>query len=479
MKKYSLSTSIAGTLAAFLFTLALTSCDEDTPPLPDAIIQFETDDLGFASHESSVTARLVLTREIKEAITVTLSITANGVAPAADFTTAPAMENNGLSLVLPPGATETSFTITKKEELVLDGDESIEIALNAVSGIVVGEKNRLTVRFSEILSARGTMDPTVGGQAQPNKVFVDLSANRQTVVNRSDWDLGFYTLNNQFRVVLNTSSSMLAIALDKNDLASVTVSDTVGLGNKFSTDAIFAAIQQNPIPEWTKSSMAWIDAPSGNLEGTAIAEVSSTPTDNKVYIINRGKNPDGTQRGWKKIRVLRNGSHYILQHADINATAFTTVEIARDADYLFNYVKFESGVVAIEPRKDRWDIAFTVFTNSTPAGPSLVVPYVFSDIVLQNRYNTETAELLIPAAGSYESFDESKLSLATFSNSQTNIGSKWRTGGGPGSAPALRTDRFYLVKDSGGNIYKLRFTALTQNGERGRPQIEYALVKKG
>ncbi|HZI24943.1 MAG TPA: HmuY family protein, partial [Chryseolinea sp.] len=62
---------------------------------------------------------------------------------------------------------------------------------------------------------------------------------------------------------------------------------------------------------------------------------------------------------------------------------------------------------------------------------------------------------------------------------QINIGSKWRSGGGPNSGPALKEDRFYLIKDSSANIYKLKFTALTQNGERGRPQIQFALIKKG
>ncbi len=66
----------------------------------------------------------------------------------------------------------------------------------------------------------------------------------------------------------------------------------------------------------------------------------------------------------------------------------------------------------------------------------------------------------------------------TFGSSQVNIGSSWRSGGGPGSSPAVRADRFYVVKDADGNYYKVKFTALTTNGERGKPQLQYALVKK-
>ena len=86
-------------------------------------------------------------------------------------------------------------------------------------------------------------------------------------------------------------------------------------------------------------------------------------------------------------------------------------------------------------------------------------------------------QLLIANAGSYENFTEANLTGVLFTSSQVGIGASWRSGGGPGTAPAVRSDRFYLAKDAEGNIYKLRFTALTQDGQRGRPQIEFALLK--
>ncbi|MBC7873686.1 MAG: hypothetical protein H7Y01_06810, partial [Ferruginibacter sp.] len=47
------------------------------------------------------------------------------------------------------------------------------------------------------------------------------------------------------------------------------------------------------------------------------------------------------------------------------------------------------------------------------------------------------------------------------------------------SGPAVRTDRYYIIKDGSNNYYKVRFTALTQNGERGYPSYEAVLVKGG
>lgn len=476
-------TSLLGKWCLFfslIVVIGLASCDDEDPPLADNLVQFESDALGLTPDEESLTVNITLSREAAVATDIAIGAELNGVTYDTEFTTDPAMQENTLTIAVPAGATQVSFVVNKKEGVFFDGDESIVFTITSPGqDLVVGERNALTVSFAEIVAAQGTMDPNVGGPQQPNKVFVDLSANRQSYVNRSDWDLGFYMAEGQFRVILNSSSSMMARALDKNNLNDVTAADTIGWGVQLSTDAVFAAVTSGPPPAWIADAIDWIDDPTGNMEGTAIAEISSNDADNKVYIINRGKNPDNSPRGWKKVRIIRNGDGYTLQHADIDATSFTTVEVTREDAHLFHYVKFETGVVPIEPEKDKWDIAFTVFTNTTPLDATTFIPYVFSDVVIQNRYNTETAELLIADTGSYEDFDDADLASVTFSTNQTNIGANWRTTGGPGMTPGLKEDRFYLVKDAAGNIYKLKFTAFTQGGERGRPQIQFALIKPG
>ncbi|HRO69458.1 MAG TPA: HmuY family protein, partial [Chitinophagaceae bacterium] len=300
-----------------------------------------------------------------------------------------------------------------------------------------------------------------------------LSANRQSAIQRTKWDLGFYADANEFRVILNSSTAMMAKQIDKNDLNAVTSADTAG----FASLVVFS--QTEP----TVESMAFIDHPSGDLDKTAIAPISATASENKVYIINRGLgigNP-APQRGWKKVRVIRNGNGgYTLQHADIAATTFTTVEISRGSDSFFKYISFENGLVEVEPAKDKWDFAWTYFSNATNFGAG-EVPYLFQDIIIINR-NVEVARVM-EATKTFSAFNESSLTDASLAldwkTNQTAIGSDWRSGGGPGVSPAVRSDRYYIIKDGNSNYYKVRFTALTKNGERGYPAYETVLVKKG
>lgn len=468
-------------LVIILF-FVLVSCQED-PPLPDNLASFESAQLGFAATEDNLTVNINFSRAVSESGILTVNFVPNEVIYGIDFTTVPAAINTSIQVPVASGATQVSFTVTKNPDVLLDGDESILFSItDASAGLIIGPSSELELSFAEILSAQAIMNINGGGATYPNKVFIDLTANRQTAVTRTQWDLGFFT-GSDFRAILNSSNGMMARALDKTNLNEVTAADTVGFGSQLSLSAVFAAALVTPAPTWITEAKNWIDDPSGDLTKTAIASISATDSENKVYIINRGSGvgSPAPDLGWKKIRILRNGAGYKIQYADISATTFEEIQINKDAAFNFVYFSFQNGTVAVEPEKERWDIAWTGFTNLTALGPpgSPLIPYYFQDVVLQNRNGVETAELLIANAGSYENFGEEDLAGITFSTNQLGIGSNWRSGGGPGTAPAVRTDRFYLVKDADGNIYKLRFTALTQDGERGRPQIEFALLQQG
>jgi hypothetical protein len=464
MKKY-----IDKTISVLAFATCFTfnACDKDDPALPDNLVQFEASESGFTASESEVTFNIALSRAADAAGNVVVSIAGNGAAYETDFITTPAASSNTLTLPVAAKETHLSFKLSKVAGALFDGTEKIVFTISsATPSLVLGEKTILTVNFSEIISSGATVDVNGGGATFSNRVFIDLSANRQTAVKRDEWDLGLYQKDGEFKVILNSSLSMMAKATTKEDISATVPSDSAGMSSTLHIDAFLP------------TNMVHIDAPNGDLNALAIGTVSATESENKVFIINRGKNIDNTQRSWKKVRILRNGSGYAVQHADINASTFQTIQVTRNTAYLFTYVKLDNNaVVNIEPEKEKWDIGYSTFMNQTQSAGG-VVPYLFNDIMIQNREGVETA-MVLNTTSTFEAFTEANLSGITFGTSQTNIGSSWRIGGGPGVLPTVRTDRFYLVKDLKGNIYKIRFLSLTQNAERGKPSFEFTLVKKG
>ena len=455
---------------AFLIIITLITtiaCDNDTPPLPDNLIEFESGELGFGSAENDIAIRIPFSRAIESNITATVNLFSETLNYGAEFNTTPEASGNTLLLTAKAGAEELTFTLSKVTGILFDGNEIITFTLTEVSsGLIPGQILDLTVKFSEIISTGATVTVNGGGAAFPNRVFIDLSANRQTAIKREEWDFGFYQKDGEYKVILNNSLAMMAKATSKTNINDVVPADSAGLGSTLNINAFLT------------TNMAHIDSPDGNLDALAIGSVSATESENKVFIVNRGNDSNNVQRSWKKVRVLRNGTGYTIQHADIEANEFQTIDVPRDPDYLFAYVNLDNNTtVAVEPEKERWDIAFSTFMNQTNTGEG-VVPYVFNDIILQNRHGVETA-MVMTSSVTYESFQEADLSGIIFSTSQINIGSGWRVGGGPGTSPSIRTDRFYLIVDNAGNVYKARFTSLTTDGERGRPVFEFSLVKKG
>lgn len=305
-----------------------------------------------------------------------------------------------------------------------------------------------------------------GGANAVNSVFIDMSTDRQDSVLRSSWDLGFYG-GADYRVILNYTTGAGAKVLAKNDLAQVTAADTVGL--------TLAVSQTNPQP----ADLVYFDDASGTISQTAIPAVSAVDAENKVIILNRGTGGGVAARPWIKLRVLRNGSGgYTVQYARITETTFQTVNVARNSDYNFSFLSLNNGnTVSVEPKKEAWDIEWTysVYKTSFGAGD---VPYNFSDLVAINTLGGVQAAEVLTSAVMYADYKEANVASTTFTSNRWVIGSNWRATTG---TVGVKTDRFYVVKDPAGNVYKLRFVSFHANdgGVRGYPVIEYKLVKQG
>lgn len=468
----------------------LTSCDED-PALPDNLASFEADAQGISANETQLTVNLTLSRAADADGAIVVGFVPTGVTYGADFTTEPAAVANKITIPVVAGATAASFKVNKTNTTGLKGDEKVSFTIESVAdGLVLGDKATFNLSFSELIATSATMEINGGGAAAyPNRVFVDLSGNRQTGVSRTTWDLGFSSKADVFRVYLNSVNKMVAKVLDKTDLNSVTAADTTGLGVQLSLDAVFGQATSfedpNDMPDWAKTATAWIDIPT-DLTKTAIAAISATDSENKVYIINRGTGLDGKNLGWKKIRVLRNGNGYTLQHADIAATSFTTLNITKNTQTNLNYVSFATGAVTVEPSSLSWDFAWGALTSTTNFGPGTPsIPYFFQDMIITNTAGVEVATYTTnttTALKTYDTFTEADIAGLTYSTSQTAIGSSWRTTGGPPPSPpaGVTANRFYIVKDMAGNYYKVQFTSLVSaTGERTKPSFKFALVKKG
>ncbi|TKC08116.1 hypothetical protein FA048_13225 [Pedobacter polaris] len=307
-----------------------------------------------------------------------------------------------------------------------------------------------------------------------NVVYTDLSKDKTTKVDRKSWALGFYS-GADFKVMLNQSFQTLAAVVNKTDINAVTLDDA-------KTTLVYNINLQSST---LANAVSLVDNYNGSLNRTAIASISATADENKVYILS--VNGLFIEPNLYKIRILRNGTTgYTLQYAKIQETTFKTVNISKSADYNLTFVSLgnnnDGAIVNAEPKKDEWDLNWSYSTYKSVAANLESNPYWYQDFISINTLAGVSAAQVSTTTKTYAAFAESDIASLTFLNERDVIGSKWRTSPDfTGAGGGVKTDLFYVIKDSSGNVYKLKFVSYItgDGGERGKPVIEYKLIKKG
>lgn len=461
----------------FLSALAITAigCSED-----ESTTTAEPLEVAFVNQEINVSAattqvNVVFSKTTATAGTIILNVEADGVTYGTDFITLPEATAGVLTLPVAPGVNSVSFSFTKLIEATEGQTKNVKFTIESITGMdaqFAATTNFTQLNFNEVPVLANIMTPNIGGNTFPNNVYVDLSSGVCAEIARASWEIGFYS-GNEFRVVLNPSVNKLAVKqLATNNIDEVQASDAnVTTGN------------------YDPAGAGYIDQPSGNLSGTAIAEIATNDADNKVYLVNLGQSVSstpatgsnvaltGTDRGWKKIRILRNGNGYKLQYANIDATTHNEISISKDLAHNFTFFSLVNGTVAIaEPLKSKWDINLGTFMNYTVYNGQ-DVSYYYSDFVASNVLAGTRIYQVLTSEFAYDSFvlanvDAAKFAIADASDRRA-IGSNWRA---TYPSASVKTDRFYVIRDVAGNLYKMKFTAM-MNGAAERGNITFEYVK--
>lgn len=462
-----------------VFALVFAACSDDDNNSANATsVAFSVPSLNLTENVTPI--QVVFSSPTSTSGNLTISYTTTDVAYGTDFTTVPAQTGNLIVVPFNANVSSVSFNFSKLVNAIEGETKNVTFKIDAVSlaNVNIAGNTVMQVNFNETASLGQSIAPEVGGPTQKNQVYIDLSSGAQATALRTSWDLGFYS-GDDFRVALNSSLKMSAKQLATTNIDEIQVEDPsmiIGTGEGLASA---------------------IDNPSGIITGTVIAAISDNDADNKVYLINMGSNPSevnpaigsdgsaaGSSRGWKKVRILKSGNDYKIQYADINSTTHEEKTISKNSAYNFTFFSLlTKEVVSVEPQKNQWDINFTTFTNIVGG----TTPYYYADYVLTNVKGGARSYQVLTTVSTYEAFTLASVTDANFTADQRNIGSNWRSTSvtGPSGTPisgfSLLTNRFYVIKDPAGNIYKLRFTGGVKStepvGERGYPTFEYALLQ--
>ncbi|RZK50392.1 MAG: hypothetical protein EOO99_01755 [Pedobacter sp.] len=288
-------------------------------------------------------------------------------------------------------------------------------------------------------------------------VYVDLSEQKATPVNRKSWNIAISngSIN---KVFINPSYQSTTVATNANNLSAVSSQNpgtTVNLDHSVSDP----------------NSVNLVDYYDGTLNRTAyVGEISTNDDENKVHLLSFEGNKSIT--AWYKYKVTRTANGCQVQYGRINDTQFKTIQVPNDEKNVLSFISFESDkLVSVEPETGKWDFAWGYSTADSGNGaPFWVEDYVFTNSLIGVKVSE------IPtAAVSFDNFGTIHLSGFNALGFRNSIGTNWRS---LNPATGIKTDRFYVIQDPDGSIFKLKFTKMGVNddGERGRPKIEYVQI---
>jgi hypothetical protein len=301
----------------------------------------------------------------------------------------------------------------------------------------------------------------MGGDAFSRQLYFDLGTDSFTGnVDRLDWDLAFDARDGEYYVWLNSANSQgsttltVIAATGQTEMNSVT--GTQGLDNLWHWETSTGDTALNALgPWWT-----W----QGN---TMVSK-------NEVIAVGRGYAHDWSEYlgNGKFIIDSFDENSYWIRADELSGTNPVSLQLTRDPRYNFSYLSFDGRPhqVAVEPRKEDWDLVFTRYVYTYDDPPDFPYPVVG---VLINPSNVEVAEMSLPSGMPFDSVDIYDVTGLSFSNDWDVIGFEWKIFDNTGYV--TDPSQVYIIKSYEGDYYKLRFLDYYNDlGERGFPKFEYA-----
>ena len=297
------------------------------------------------------------------------------------------------------------------------------------------------------------------GGTYAQQVYFDLASGESVFFNDKDnYDLAFESGPEGWHVLLNTASFMYAAKTGTN---------------------IFEAPIDTTGYDWR------YDKSNGDLDSTAIGMYiffdpadSSRVSHKDIYVLDRGYDINANLRGLKKIVFLEvNDSTYLFRYANLDGSDEVMATITKDPLAYFSYWSFENGGQQVypEPLPDSYDLLFTMYTTLLFTNEGDPYPYLLTGALI-NRKGVETArDTIIP----FNDITYENALLMDFNTDLDNIGWDWKvlegdvTGGGT-LVYNIVEGLHFVIRDTDGYLYKLRFTGFYNNeGVKGYPRFEY------
>lgn len=255
---------------------------------------------------------------------------------------------------------------------------------------------------------------------------------------------------------------------DKYDWeVAMTHDDTAKLLLNHAIPGLRVAVGPADWTEWVDEfALTWrYDLPGG--EGTDMLAIGADWA-GQTLVLDRGLDPAGEHRGYRKFRFEANGDGLVLRVAELSGDNEATFTWPRDPNHHQTEWHLDLGPAQLSPPRDTWDLLFTNYLHVYEPDDA---PFPYQ----------VTGALLAADGRRAVRFDETPFDTFTapdnlndlLSERRDAVGFDWKTYDFD-LGYVMTPDLTFVVDSDDNGSFALSFTSFTdENGERGAPEFAF------
>lgn len=234
-----------------------------------------------------------------------------------------------------------------------------------------------------------------------------------------------------------------------------------------------------------RNSLDWrFDNPNGNIDSTAMCSAfESTPDGyygipNDVYIMDLGAD-SALDRRYVKIQFLNaiGGIYQFLWGYVYDSSQYYITKIQTKPEYNYAYFSFaQRKLVQNEVFQSRnWDVVFTTYKEGIPDQNGLIYDYVIRGALINPN---KISVVQIDNTADFNTLNYIDALQLPFNKNWNEIGYDWKEYDQTAGRYTIVPNRFYVLKTTNGNYFKMRFVDFYDDqGRKGYPKMAWELLK--
>ncbi|HNQ11645.1 MAG TPA: HmuY family protein [Bacteroidia bacterium] len=293
------------------------------------------------------------------------------------------------------------------------------------------------------------------GNTYQSLVFVDLYENKTYSAPYNSFDLAFEASAQGNRVYLNQAKFMFA---GRSGYALMNMADSTGVNWKTDHEHLY------------DDSLAM----SSYYQNSIFS--------GEVFIIDRGAYEHSGAERFRKFKVdTVDANGYQISYSYLDNSGYQTFFIPKNNAYALMYFNFSGGgqLVSVAPPSSKWQLMFGKYIHEYKEEPiGSPFRYYLVTGTLLNRWNQIEAGMLAKdSLPDYIPFADLEFGQAQMVQRYTQaayIGFEWKQFSFSTNLYSIVPDRYYIIKDATGYLYKLRFLDFYDtSGNKGTAIFEY------